>query len=126
EPFPCNAFGKHGSKSAAFTHRYAVAQALSWCRVVAAVVPRTFAEEAKTDPFFAKRLHAVYHLPSGSFRQEGAEVEVSILVWGEEEAAALLEENLTGLRPLRLPDVSVTPRDRSSRDESLLSRVEER
>jgi len=78
---------------------------------------------AKEDPFFADRLHAIYHLPTGSFRSEGAEVEVSVLVWGERQAESVIEERLTSLRPSRLPDVAVSPRYSSA--DPQLARAEE-
>ena len=123
EPYPCNAFGRHGKKSAAFSHLYAVAQALSWARIVAAVMPQSFTAQAKNDPYFSDRLHAVYHLPTGSFRPEGADVDVSVLIWGENRAREVIEERLTSLRPSRLPDVVVAPRYHAS--EPKLARAEE-
>ncbi len=91
-PYPFNAFGRYGSRSSAASHKYALAQALDCCRVVAAVMPRSFVAEAAGLPFFARRLHSVYHLPRDAFRSEGADVETSVLLFGEEALDQETEE----------------------------------
>ncbi len=76
-------FGKFGAASSCSSQHLAVAQALAWCDRVVAVVPRSFAvaELAKPPERYGSRLAAVFHLPRSVFRSEGAEVDVSVLVW---------------------------------------------
>jgi hypothetical protein len=86
-------FGKYGAKSSTVSQKLAVAQALAWCEVVAAVVPRTFAESYLAEVGHGRdrsaeqaRLRYVYHLPRAAFRSEGAEVETSVMVWGKDRS----------------------------------------
>lgn len=88
-------FGKYGAKSSTVSQKLAVAQALAWCEVVAAVVPRTFAEAYLAEVGHGRdrsaeqsRLRFVYHLPRAAFRSEGAEVETSVMVWGESRSVS--------------------------------------
>lgn len=86
QPYECGAYGAYGPKSSHKSHTYAVAQALDACNVVEAVVPRAFAEGAmKADSYFNRRLHSVYHLPRGTFREEGTDVAVSVLLFADRE-----------------------------------------
>ena len=121
EPFACSTYGRYGPRSAATSHRYAVAQALKWCRYVVALVPRSFADEAQAEPHFSKRLVSVFHLPPGTFRPEGAEVDVSVLAWSDSSAMeAPTVETLTELEDRVV--LEVESRWRSS-DRAGLSRV---
>jgi hypothetical protein len=83
-------FGKFGAGSSTMSQRLAVAQALAWCEVVAAVVPRTYADNylaeyrsTRREQRDMHRLRIVYHLPRSAFRSEGAEVDTSIMIWAE-------------------------------------------
>jgi hypothetical protein len=80
-------FGKFGAASSCFSQNLAVAQALAWCDRVVAVVPRSFTTAALELARRARgtRLALVFHLPRSVFRDEGAEVDVSVLVWREQE-----------------------------------------
>jgi hypothetical protein len=84
--YPCNSFGKFGAGTAAQSDYYAVAQALDAASIVVALLPRTVAQAIWQQPSLVdsreNRLKARFDLPSGCFRAEGAEVEVSVLVWG--------------------------------------------
>ncbi len=86
EDYGVNSHGRFGPKSASTTHRYALAQALCCCRIVAAVLPRSYADELLAGAGLRGRDHgrlaAVYHLPRRAFRSEGAEVDTSVLVFG--------------------------------------------
>lgn len=91
-------FGKFGAGSSTTSQKLAVAQALAWCEVVAAVVPRTYADnyiDERRSTARAKRtrdqdrLRFVYHLPRSAFREEGAEVDTSVMVWDENPSERL-------------------------------------
>lgn len=104
EPFECGAFGAYGPKSSHKSHAYALAQALAACRVVAAVMPRTFAASAlKADSYFHPRLHSVYHLPRGTFREESTDVQTSLLLFADEEVPTAHK------RVFELRDLEVRP-----------------
>ena len=125
EPFECNAFGKFGERSATMSHRYAVAQALRWCRFVVALMPRSFVEEARNEAIFRDRLVAIFHLPAGIFEAEGANVDVSVLVWGEQRTEGpIIERTAEDLNKVRgLPVVKIEPGWHSTH--ATLTRVEE-
>ncbi len=79
--FPCNTYGRFGPGSSCMSHVYAVAQALSACDIVAAILPLTFAETLPSDPHFNQRLVYLARLPNNAFRSEGAEVSTAVAVW---------------------------------------------
>lgn len=91
EPFDSNAYGHYGPKSSALSHVYAVEQALTRCHHVAAVVPRTLAEQllgcGPERAHLRRRLVAVYTIPRSAFADEGANVETSVCVWGRSDDA---------------------------------------
>lgn len=74
-------YGPYGPGTQAVSHRYALQQALGAARVVAAILPRGFAEALPQEPG-AERLVALLHLPAGAFEAEGTEVATSIAVYG--------------------------------------------
>ena len=80
-------FGRFGPGSSCMSQIFAVAQALEMCERVVAVVPRSFAETALAEREDHSRLVAVFHLPRSVFRGEGAEVDVSVLLWDQHEHA---------------------------------------
>jgi hypothetical protein len=86
EPFDSNAYGHYGPKSSALSHVYAIEQALARCHHVAAVVPRSLADQligAGPDRAnLRRRLVAVYTIPRSAFADEGANVETCVCVWG--------------------------------------------
>ena len=100
EDFGVNAYGRHSGHSSTVSHRYALAQSLEWCDRTVAVVPRSLADEVLTHDAWSKhrRYHvATLHLPRSAFRSEGAEVDVSILVFGDEHVDEPTIKTLTAL-----------------------------
>jgi len=81
EPYPCTTWGRYGANTSTSSHAYALAQALDAAAIVIAVVPRTYAAEAASCRDWNRRLAAVIDLPAGTFRDEGTEVSVSLLVF---------------------------------------------
>lgn len=78
-------YGKHGPDTSALSHEYALAQALAHCDVVAAIVPRSTTERLPSLGDSHRRLHAIYRLPSTSFRAENvAYVETDLLIFGQQ------------------------------------------
>lgn len=78
-------YGRLGPDTSALSHEYAVVQALSVAGVVAAVVPRVFAERLDEGDLatLGRRLWARYALPANTFREEGvATVAVDLLIFG--------------------------------------------
>jgi hypothetical protein len=97
-------FGKFGAGSSTFSQKLAVAQALAWCDVVAAVVPRSYADNYVSEYRTVRdrsrdqgRLRFVFHLPRSAFRDEGAEVDTSVMVWGEDPTEQLVELELRSI-----------------------------
>jgi len=99
ESYPCTTYGKFGPHTSAQSDYYALSQALEAASGVVALVPRTVAEKVWNDPGLVdlealvhenlkdpstskSRLHARFDLPTDSFKDEGAVVEVSVLVFG--------------------------------------------
>lgn len=88
KPYPCTAYGKYGPGTAAVSHAYALAQAVEAADVIVALLPRSFVDELIANPVLylderaSARFHAVIDLPSGSFREEGTDVQVSLVVMG--------------------------------------------
>ncbi|HQR72719.1 MAG TPA: helicase-related protein [Burkholderiaceae bacterium] len=81
EPYACTTWGRYGAHTSTVSHAYAIAQALEAAGVVIAVVPSAYAEEAAASDDWEGRLAAVIGLPAGTFREEGTEVRVSLLVF---------------------------------------------
>lgn len=85
--YPCTTFGKFGPGTSAMSHAYALSQALDAAQVVVALLPASYAEEvalnpdATLGPGCERRLMAHIALPSGSFKEEGTDVSVSVLVF---------------------------------------------
>jgi len=85
-PYPCTTYGKFGPNTSTVSQAYALAQAVDAAEVVVALLPRSFVdellahhgdwlEEGKT------KLAGVYDLPARSFREEGTDVGVSLMVF---------------------------------------------
>lgn len=101
QPHPCNSYGRFGPHTSAQSDYYAIAQALTGASVVVAVVPRTVAIRIWEEPDlvdvqadnFSSRLVARFDLPGNSFREEGAVVDVSLLVFGATKVLAQKRRN---------------------------------
>lgn len=101
---PGNSYGTFGPASAAVSHRFAVEQALHACNMVLAIVPRSASALWLADAGYHDRLRAVLTLPAGSFREEGTDVAVDLVVFGDvREPAAPIELVLSSLDDA-LPD----------------------
>lgn len=122
EPYVCCTYGKFGPRTSAQSDYYAIAQALESATGVVALVPRTVAEKVwedaslvdfnaltqkcDEDPGRTKtRLHARLDLPTDSFKEEGAVVEVSVLVFGytairQCNRRMVLVQSLANVKPL--------------------------
>ena len=85
-PLACTTYGRYGPNTSAVSHAYALAQAAEACQIVVALLPATFAEEVWSHPQqylgdrVARHLRSLIELPSGSFKEEGTDVSVSLLV----------------------------------------------
>lgn len=82
-PYPGTSFGRFGPNTGAVSHEYALHQALDACAVVVALVSRSHAERVLESDAGEGGLVAVFHGPGGSFREEGTEVGVSVLAFGD-------------------------------------------
>jgi len=82
-PLPCTGWGRFGPNSSAVSHAYATDQALDAADIVLAILPTTYAQDrVAAEIGTTDRLRACIRLPAGSFREEGTEVDVSVLVYG--------------------------------------------
>lgn len=103
-------FGRFGPNTSAMSHAYAIDQALAACDIVCAIVPRSFAGQILADRDRYPRLCAVFHLPPDTFAQEGARVDVSVLVFDCFPADdAPLVQSVTSFE-LTAPDLGLTCR----------------
>lgn len=117
KPYACTTYGKYGPNTAAVSHAYALAQAVEAADIVVALLPRSFVDELVAssalylDDAYLRRFHAVIDLPSGSFREEGTDVRVSLVVMGSMGVPSTLaprvsmkslEDPLPDLKALRL------------------------
>lgn len=103
DSFSCNTWGVHGMGTAVQSHAYALHQALEAAQIVAAILPRTYADQIVSSPTpeMHDRIRAVLHVPKGSFRGEGTEVDVSVIVFGLANAGFLpVIQELTALEPI--------------------------
>ena len=89
KPYPgITHYGKFGPDTSALSHEYALAQALSHCDIVAAVVPQSTKDTIKRIPRFAKRLRAVFELPANTFKEENvAAVKTDLLIFDQDLAS---------------------------------------
>lgn len=87
EPYRCTTYGRFGPLSAAVSHAYALAQAIDAADLVVALLPRSFVDEVVTRPNdyldeqAQRKLKCVIDLPARSFREEGTDVRVSLMVF---------------------------------------------
>lgn len=109
--YPSNSFGKYGPGTSARSDRYALAQALDAADVVVALLPQSIAQWAASSLEDAKgvreRWVATYFLPTGSFRAEGAEVEVAICVFDAKGRTVVRKPGACGIH--RVADLSDVP-----------------
>jgi len=84
KPYPeITHYGKHGPDTSAVSHEYALAQALSHCDIIAAVVPQTTKDVISQNSEMAGRLRAVFELPSDTFKDENVKaVKTDLLIFG--------------------------------------------
>jgi hypothetical protein len=116
ESYPCTTYGRFGPHTSAQSDYYALSQALDAASGVVALVPRTVAEKVWNEPALVdvqalvfenlkdpskskSRLRARFDLPTNSFKDEGAVVEVSVLVFGY-SAEKLSERTLKAVSSL--------------------------
>jgi len=113
KPFACTTMGRYGPGSSALSHWYSLYQAMSACRVVVALMPRSSFLQLGEHPQIERLVCGVVHLPPDTFSLEGAHVETTILclgrtprerveVWGLNEA----HQKLEGLAPGAGSDVA--------------------
>lgn len=112
EIHPDSSFGKFGPGTSALSHAYALYQALDAARVVVALLPATYADEVANDPdnklgwVHGSRLAAHFDLPAGSFKEEGTEVAVSVLVFSGHSCKRLDRIKVSDLDEA-LPDLDI-------------------
>ena len=88
EAYPCTCYGKYGPNTSTVSHAYALAQAIEAAQIVVALLPRSFVDEITANPEAyllpdsLNRLAGIYDLPSRSFKEEGTDVSVSLMVFG--------------------------------------------
>lgn len=76
-------YGKYGPDTSVVSHEYALAQALSHCDIVAAVVPASVQALVKKSPAMVERLRAVFDLPANTFKEENVEsVNTILMIFG--------------------------------------------
>lgn len=98
--YSSNTFGRFGPYTRALSHRYALEQALEAAALVVALLPKTFAAELLQEAESSRRggrLCACFHLPRGAFREEGTDVETSVLVFGHTRPRAVRVKTLATL-----------------------------
>lgn len=109
--YPSNSFGKYGPGTSARSDRYALEQALDAADVVVALLPQSVAAWASSELEEARnarsRWVATFILPAGSFRSEGAEVEVAVCVFDAKDRQI---ERLPGAHGIhKVKDLAVVP-----------------
>ena len=77
----------YGRFGPALSHAYAVQQALAAADVVAAVLPRSYTDTVLADAGSWPRLMAAFHAPAWCFRDQGADVRVSVLFFAKDPRA---------------------------------------
>jgi hypothetical protein len=87
QEFESNNFGRFGPRTAARSDVYALEQALAAAGIVLAVLPRSIADQLERrevcdDWSNQGRLRAIFDLPADTFKDEGADVRVSLAVFG--------------------------------------------
>lgn len=104
-------FGKFGANTSALSHEYALQQALDSAKVVFAVLPNS---QVKTLAKYqgAKRLAAVFKLPSNCFSQEGVTtVDTSLCIFDSVTRTSVIQGQLSPGDALPDLGLSITPKD---------------
>jgi hypothetical protein len=89
-----------------------VQQALAAADLVAAILPRSYADTLLADPWSWPRLVAAFHAPAWCFRDQGADVRVSVLFFAKDSrapGATVRVETLDDARTLA-PDLDLSCR----------------
>ena len=134
EPFELfTRMGKFGPNTSAISHEYAVAQALRASSVVIALLPRSSANEIAAgvgcwaSDMVQLRLRALIDLPSGTFDEENANVETTIVVFGEPRSMRSSTQRFSAELGEAVPDLGLArafePADRKVRVAKLGSRL---
>ncbi|MBV5275848.1 MAG: hypothetical protein JZU52_20150, partial [Lamprocystis purpurea] len=84
---PATHYGRFGPATSALSHPYALQQALAAADVVAAVLPRSYADTLIGEPMAWPRLVAAFHAPAWCFHDQGADVRVSVLFFAKDPRA---------------------------------------
>lgn len=113
QALPCTRAGRYGPNSAATSDEYALAQALDAADIVIAVLPKSFAEEviARGAALLGEcrdRLAAVLELPAATFKQEGANVETVLAIFGSLPAQQVRRETVKDLKSYQPPPLGLT------------------
>ncbi len=109
---PATHYGRFGPDTSALSHAYAVQQALAAADLVAALLPRSYTDTLLADPVAWPRLVAAFHAPAWCFREQGAEVRVSVLFFAKDPrapGAAVRVETLDDALTL-VPDLGLSCR----------------
>lgn len=83
KPYPSTTYGMFGPNTSAWSHLYALDQALAAAGVVVALLPTS----AATACYAKERLHAELILPLRTFESEGANVQTAVYVFGSHAPA---------------------------------------
>lgn len=104
-------YGKHGPDTSAVSHEYALAQALSHCDVVAAVVPQSTKDVIAQNEELNARLRAVFELPSGTFKDENVQiVKTDLLIFGRKlMGAASAAPEAIRVKRMAINEDSISP-----------------
>lgn len=88
--YGCTRMGRFGPDTSATSDEYAVFQALSAAAIVVALLPRSSADAIRqrsssvwSSSETQSRLRAVFDLPANTFKEEGANVLTSVVIFGE-------------------------------------------
>lgn len=122
---PCTTWGRFGPGTAAVSHAYALHQALSASDVVVALLATPYARQlTQPDAPYRSRLRAIFRLPAGSFREEGTEVDTSVVVYGGKDKSALVDMALASLQQPTPPLQLLIRSTRSRRPNLKLGKLE--
>jgi hypothetical protein len=81
-------YGRYGPDSSALSHAYGLQQALDAADIVAAILPRSYADGIVAAADAWPRLVACFQAPASTFATEGANVRVSVLFFGNDQGRA--------------------------------------
>jgi hypothetical protein len=84
QPFNCTTYGKYGPHTHALSQQYSLEHALDSCSVVIALLPMSMRDICRNED----RLLAEIQLPNDTFKDEGANVNTSVYVFGKNKNKA--------------------------------------